>query len=119
MAIFPATDTTNKECIPIAIVEGNISVVNRCPMRTALYDYTQQAMRNNGLLAAEKRKSFPGGKSPFKHVIYIIRENRLTIRCSATSTASGDGSKADGEPSVAIFGDADRRRARQATSLRT
>jgi hypothetical protein len=61
-------------------------------------------MRNNGLLAAEKRSIFPGGKSPFKHVIYIIRENRTYDQVLGDIETSGDGKKADGEPSVTIFG---------------
>src|SRR5204863_6109143 len=40
----------------------------------------------------------------FKHVIYVIRENRTYDQVFGDLPASGDGSKADGEPSVAIFG---------------
>ena len=100
---FPG-DRYNKQGMhPDPLVEGNISVVSM-PDEKQLYDYTQRAMRNNGMLAAEKRSIFPGGKSPFKHVIYIIRENRTYDQVFGDLERSGDGSKADGAPSVAIFG---------------
>jgi YVTN family beta-propeller protein len=100
---FPG-DRYNKQGMhPDALVDGNISFVT-IPDEKSLYDYTQQAMRNNGMLAAERPSLFPGGKSPFKHVIYIIRENRTYDQVFGDIDRSGDGSKADGEPSVAIFG---------------
>lgn len=102
-SLFPG-DRYNKQGMhPDPLVEGNISVVP-VPDEKKLYDYTQQAMRNNGLLAAERPSIFPGGKSPFKHVIYIIRENRSYDQVLGDIDKSGDGSKPDGEPSVAIFG---------------
>lgn len=100
---FPG-DRYNKQGMhPDPLVEGNISLVS-IPDEKRLYDYTQQAMRNNGMLAVERPNLFPGGKSPFKHVIYIIRENRTYDQVFGDIDKSGDGSKADGESSVAIFG---------------
>lgn len=86
-----------------AIVSGNISVVP-LPDEKRLYEYTQTTMRNNGMLGAEKRSIFPDGRSPFKHVIYIIRENRTYDQVLGDVTAAGNGQKADGDASVAIFG---------------
>jgi DNA-binding beta-propeller fold protein YncE len=100
---FPGERYNKQGQHPGPLVEGNISLVN-LPDDKQLYAYTQQAMQNNGLLAAEKRNLFPGGRSPFKHVIYIIRENRTYDQVFGDLERSGDGSKADGEPSVAIFG---------------
>src|SRR4029079_9757692 len=88
---------------PGPLVEGNISVVS-LPDDKQLYAFTQPVMRNNGMLATERPSIFPGGKSPFKHVIYIIRENRTYDQVFGDLERSGDGSKADGEPLVAIFG---------------
>lgn len=88
------------------IVSGNISLVDT-PDEKQLYAYTQTVMRNGGLLGREKRNIFPGGKSPFKHVIYIIRENRTYDQIFGDLDRAGDGSKADGAPSVAIFGAGD------------
>jgi hypothetical protein len=44
------------------------------------------------------------GKSPIKHVIYIIKENRTYDQVFGDVKSSGDGSAADGEPGFAIFG---------------
>jgi phospholipase C len=39
-----------------------------------------------------------------KHVIYLIKENRTYDQVFGDLEKSGDGSKADGDPSLAIFG---------------
>ncbi|MEP6946531.1 MAG: bifunctional YncE family protein/alkaline phosphatase family protein [Acidobacteriota bacterium] len=111
---FPAGATKRGE-YSVAIVAGNISMVS-VPDEKRLYDYTQATMRNNGMLSAEKRSIFAGGRSPFKHVIYIIRENRTYDQVFGDMTAAGSGQKADGEPSVAIFGEGDAARSPDGTS---
>ena len=85
-----------------AIVVGNISAVNM-PDDPALARYTQQVMRNNGLLGQRQTSLFPG-RSPIKHVIYIIKENRTYDQVFGDVEKSGDGTKADGDASLAIFG---------------
>jgi len=85
-----------------AIVIGNISAVSE-PDDPALARYTQQVMRNIGLLGAQQSRLFPG-RSPIKHVIYIIKENRTYDQIYGGVAVSGDGSKADGDASLAIFG---------------
>ena len=88
-----------------AIVVGNISAVN-VPDDPALARYTQQVMRNNGLLGPRQTRLFPG-RSPIKHVIYIIKENRTYDQVFGDVEKVGDGTKADGDPSLAIFGAGD------------
>jgi len=85
-----------------AIVVGNISAVNM-PDDPALARYTQQVMRNNGLLG-QRQTSLFAGRSPIKHVIYIIKENRTYDQVFGDVEKSGDGTKADGDASLAIFG---------------
>lgn len=102
-AQFPGERYNRQGMHPDAIVSGNISLVD-LPDEKQLFAYTQTAMRNNGLLGREKRSIFPNGKSPFKHVIYIIRENRTYDQVLGDITTSGDGHAADGDASVAIFG---------------
>ena len=85
-----------------AIVVGNISVVNM-PDDPALARYSQQVMRNNGLLG-QRQTSLFAGRSPIKHVIYIIKENRTYDQVFGDVEKSGDGTKADGDASLAIFG---------------
>ncbi|HJT28995.1 MAG TPA: bifunctional YncE family protein/alkaline phosphatase family protein [Pyrinomonadaceae bacterium] len=88
-----------------AIVIGNISAVTT-PDDPALARYTQQVMRNNGLLGERQARLFPG-RSPIKHVIYVIKENRSYDQIFGDLKQSGDGAQADGDPSLAIFGAGD------------
>ena len=88
-----------------AIVVGNISAVTT-PDDPALARYTQQVMRNNGLLRERQSRLFPG-RSPIKHVLYVIKENRTYDQFFGDLKQSGDGTKADGDPSLAIFGAGD------------
>jgi YVTN family beta-propeller protein len=89
----------------VALVVGNISAVN-LPDDPALARYTQQVMRNNGLLGPRQTRLFPT-RSPIKHVIYVIKENRTYDQVFGDAEKSGDGTKADGDPSLAIFGAGD------------
>jgi hypothetical protein len=63
-------------------------------------------MRNNGLLGPRQTRLFPT-RSPIKHVIYVIKENRTYDQVFGDAEKSGDGTKADGDPSLAIFGAGD------------
>ena len=89
----------------VPLVVGNISAVN-IPDDPALARYTQQVMRNNGLLGERQTRLFPG-RSPIKHVIYVIKENRTYDQIFGDVEKSGDGTKADGDRSLAIFGSSD------------
>lgn len=89
----------------VAIVVGNISAVS-LPDDPDLGRYTQQVMRNNGLIGPQQTRLFPG-RSPIKHVIYVIKENRTYDQVFGDIEKSGDGTKADGDPSLAIFGSAE------------
>ncbi len=86
-----------------SIVSGNISMVP-LPDGPALAHYTQQTMQNDGLMDFAPPKLF-AGKSPIRHVIYIIKENRTYDQVFGDVKTSGDGHAADGEPGFAIFGD--------------
>jgi len=86
----------------VSLVSGNISAVRR-PEDQDLARYTQQVMRNNGLLGQRQARLFPGA-SPIKHVIYIIKENRTYDQVFGDVPKSGDGTVADGDPRLAIFG---------------
>lgn len=85
------------------VVSGNVSVVD-APTPAQLFAYTQSVMRSSGLVGRTPANIFPGGRSPFKHVVYVIRENRTYDQVFGDLPASGDGTKADGDASVAIFG---------------
>ena len=100
---FPAGESNKRGQYNPSLTSGNISLVN-VPDEKKLYTFTQATMRNNGLLGSKNKPLFAGNRSPFKHVIYVIRENRTYDQVFGDLEKSGDGSKADGDASVAIFG---------------
>ncbi len=99
---FPPTVRSQGGQYAGSIVVGNISHLP-IPKERELFDYTQSAMRNNNLIGSRKTALFKG-KSPIKHVIYIIKENRTYDQVFGDLEKSGDGTKADGDASLAIFG---------------
>jgi YVTN family beta-propeller protein len=103
-AAFPLNKEKNRQGGEYsgAIVSGNISMV-ALPDQPALARYTQQTMQNDGLMDFAPPKLF-AGKSPIKHVIYIIKENRTYDQVFGDVKTSGDGQAADGEAAFAIFG---------------
>src|SRR5467141_3680329 len=103
-AAFPPNKEKNKQGGQYSgsIVSGNISAVP-LPDGPALARYTQQTMQNDGLMDFASPRLF-AGKSPIKHVIYIIKENRTYDQVFGDLKTSGDGHAADGEPALAIFG---------------
>ncbi|HKE59252.1 MAG TPA: bifunctional YncE family protein/alkaline phosphatase family protein [Pyrinomonadaceae bacterium] len=86
----------------VSVVSGNISAVAN-PDDAMLARYTQQVMRNNGLVGLPLSRLFPGA-SPIKHVIYVIKENRTYDQVFGAVAQSGNGTHADGDPDLAIFG---------------
>ncbi len=89
----------------VALVAGNLSALPE-PSERELVRYTQSVMRNNNLVGAERRELF-GGHSPIRHVIYVIKENRTYDQLFGDLKTAGDGTPADGDPSIAIFGAGD------------
>jgi YVTN family beta-propeller protein len=85
-----------------SLISGNLSLID-IPDERRLYGFTQQVLRNNGLIGEAKSRLFAGA-NPIKHVIYIIKENRTYDQVFGDVAQSGDGAKADGDPSLAIFG---------------
>jgi YVTN family beta-propeller protein len=86
----------------VALIAGTISQIPE-PDPRSLVDYTSQVMRNDGLLGAPNVHLF-AGPSPIHHVIYIIRENRTYDEVFGDVEKSGDGTPADGDADLAIFG---------------
>jgi YVTN family beta-propeller protein len=86
----------------VSVISGNISAVREPDART-LARYTRQVMTNDGLVGAPRAKLF-AGRSPIKHVIYVIKENRTYDQVFGDLERSGDGTRADGDASLAIFG---------------
>src|SRR5467141_1821712 len=103
-AAFPPNQEKNRQGGQYSgsIVSGNISAVP-LPDGPVLARYTQQTMQNDGLMDFASPRLF-AGKSPIKHVIYLIKENRTYDQVFGDLKTSGDGHAADGEPALAIFG---------------
>lgn len=92
----------------VAVVSGNILAIH-LPDEQTLAAWTAQTLHRHGLSAEKKTALFadrPGG-SPIKHVIYVIKENRTYDQVFGDVRTSGDGTPADGDPSLAIFGAGD------------
>lgn len=85
-----------------SLISGNLSLID-IPDERQLHNFTQQVMRNNGLIGEIKSRLFVGS-NPIKHVIYVIKENRTYDQVFGDLERSGDGTKADGDASLAIFG---------------
>ncbi len=85
-----------------SIVVGNLTRFEE-PDERQLAAYTQQVMRNNGLVGERKTRLFRGA-SPIRHVIYVIKENRTYDQVFGDLARAGDGKPADGDASLAIFG---------------
>ena len=88
-----------------ALIAGTISQIPE-PDARALAGYTAQVMHNDGLIGSPEVHLFAGA-SPIHHIIYIIRENRTYDEIFGDVAKAGNGQAADGDPALAIFGDAD------------
>jgi len=98
---YPAGDGLGGQYIG-SLIAGNIGAVP-LPDEGTLALYTQQVMRRNGLVGELTTKLFAGA-NPIRHVIYIIKENRTYDQVFGDIARAGDGTPADGDPSLAIFG---------------
>ncbi len=105
-AKFPGDRYNKRGEYSAAIVSGSVSLV-QIPDEKQLFAFTQTVLRNNDLVGESRANIFPNGRSPFKHVIYIIRENRTYDQVFGDLKQAGDGKQADGDGSVAIFGAGD------------
>ena len=92
----------------VAVESGNLLAIP-LPDEPTLVRFTAQVLREHGLATEKKATLFAGraGGSPIKHVIYVIKENRTYDQVFGDMAASGDGTPADGEADLAIFGAGD------------
>ncbi|MCJ8010097.1 bifunctional YncE family protein/alkaline phosphatase family protein [Lederbergia wuyishanensis] len=86
------------------MMNGSLSVID-IPNQSQLRQYTKQVNENNTIKYKQNTKAnnpipvTPEGKSPIKHVIYIIKENRTYDQ------VFGDLEKGNGDPSLTFFGE--------------
>jgi YVTN family beta-propeller protein len=111
---FPGSGHGERGEHGLSLISGNISAISE-PDERALAAYTQQVMRNDGVIGSIKTKLFTG-PSPIKHVIHIIKENRTYDQFFGDIAAAGDGHAADGDAQLAIFGAGEAAKFQGATS---
>jgi YVTN family beta-propeller protein len=100
-AQFPANSKLRGEYAP-ALMRSSLRRLT-VPDPAALGAMTTRVLQANGLVGDRVDRLFPG-PSPIKHVIYIIKENRTYDQVFGDIPASGDGTPADGDPTLALFG---------------
>jgi len=86
----------------VALMGSSIRRVS-VPTGADLAQMTSTVFRVNGLVGPRVDRLF-SGPSPIKHVIYVIKENRTYDQVFGDVAAAGDGTPADGDPALAIFG---------------
>jgi YVTN family beta-propeller protein len=81
------------------MIQGTMSFIN-VPDEGQLQTYTKQVDANNTFKAKQDAPipAFASQKSPIKHVIYVIKENRTYDQ------VFGDMKKGNGDPSLTMFG---------------
>jgi YVTN family beta-propeller protein len=86
-----------------SMMKGTLSFIDT-PDDAKLKIYTQQVMRNDRFQGRNQGEGvsviprFAGEKSPIKHVIYVIKENRTYDQ------VFGDMKKGNGDPNLTMFG---------------
>ena len=98
---FPANAKLRGAYAP-ALLRGSLRRLT-VPDPAALGAMTTRVLQANGLLGERVERLF-AGPSPITHVIYIIKENRTYDQVFGDLVASGDGTPADGDASLALFG---------------
>ncbi|WP_207400980.1 bifunctional YncE family protein/alkaline phosphatase family protein [Actinomadura roseirufa] len=93
-----------------SMIKGTLSLIDHPSDRRRLAAWSRQVVRDNGFDERDRVRGgrgdggsvvplHPGGKTPIKHVIYVVRENRTYDQ------ELGSLGKGDGDPGVNLFGD--------------
>jgi YVTN family beta-propeller protein len=92
-----------------SMMKGTLSVISNFTDQGNLKKWSKQVVDNNGFDERDKSRAedktghivplHPGGSTPIKHVIYVVRENRTYDQVMGTL------GKGNGDPSINLFGD--------------
>ena len=82
-----------------ALIHGSLARIPLADLDQQLGAYTQQVLDENRARGNVDRVEFAIGRSPIRHVIYIIKENRTYDQLF------GDLGVGDGDPSLAMYGE--------------
>jgi hypothetical protein len=111
VAVLPASDGKAAKVYvscwndaSLAVIDPNDPSNSGKPVRRIAVDRHPTAMLFNAAKTRLYVVNSNADANPIKHVVYIIKENRTYDQVFGDVGQSGDGSKADGDPSLAIFG---------------
>ena len=85
------------------LLHGSLATLDEAAVDAGLKASTETVMVSNRMRAAEETLPFPDGKSPIKHVIYIIKENRTYDQVFG-DLAMGGKPVGNGDASLAMYG---------------
>ncbi len=85
------------------LLYGSLATLDEGALETHLKDSTDVVLESNRLKAAQAQLPFADGKSPIKHVIYIIRENRTYDQILGDLSKDGK-PVGNGDPSLTMYG---------------
>jgi DNA-binding beta-propeller fold protein YncE len=83
-----------------ALIHGSLARINLQKVESELSKLTRHAVESNRMQTPPAPMRFASGKSPIRHVIYIIKENRTYDQIL------GDLKEANGDPSLVMYGEA-------------
>ncbi|MCL2661609.1 MAG: beta-propeller fold lactonase family protein, partial [Acidobacteriaceae bacterium] len=86
------------------LLYGSLAVLDTKALGADLPQWTAEVLESNRMKAAEEKIPFASGKSPIKHVIYIIKENRTYDQVFGDLTANGK-PVGNGDPDLTMYGE--------------
>ena len=85
------------------LLYGSLAVLDEGEMDAGLKASTEVVLESNRMKAAEEKIQFADGKSPIKHVIYIIKENRTYDQLLGDLSKDGK-PVGNGDASLTMYG---------------
>jgi DNA-binding beta-propeller fold protein YncE len=85
------------------LIYGSLAIFDPSAMEKDLPQYTAEVIESNRMKAAAQKLDFTSGKSPIKHVIYIIKENRTYDQLFGDLQKDGK-PLGNGDPSLTMYG---------------
>jgi len=85
------------------LLYGSLAVLDEAAIDSGLAASTEAVLESNRMKAAEEKLPFADGKSPIRHVIYIIKENRTYDQVFGDLSKDGK-PVANGDASLTMYG---------------
>ena len=87
------------------LLYGSMAALDERAIDAGLKASTETVLESNRMKAAKETIAFVGGKSPIRHVIYIIKENRTYDQVLGDLSVNGK-QVGNGDPSLTMYGQA-------------